>query len=904
MKRLVVLALWALTLAAQYPPEQEWRKIRTVHFDVVFPREIEADAQHLAAALETLYAPLSESLGARLPRHTTVLLPNQGVTRYSNGYVALFPRMAVMQSMPSQEFWGTNDWIDTLTVEEGRHLVQVAKMNHGFGKMMYAMFGESGLATTLGWSLPDWWLAGDARATQSALLRGGVGEYASSEMATRAFLMSGQNYSYMKAMHGSFRDAVPSQAELGAFMVNRVDRTNGADAWDKIMQRASENSWNPFAVSWAMKKETGKGAGTTFRETMSQLGETWKASAAGITFSRPEILNAASKNAFTSYFQPTLQKDGSVIAQKMGLDTYPVELVRVGPGGHEQTLFRLAPTVNGSNRTSVVNGKLVWDEYVPDIRWLRGYSEIRIRDLETGRTRRLTHKTRFMNPVLSSDARRIAVVEFLPDRRSSVVVLDAETGAEVNRLPAPDNDMIYTPAWSEDGKRLAMVTQSGKGRALTVVDVDTGKFVDVVPHRDEEIATPAFFRQFILYKSSSAGVVNIFAVDSGTGQCYRVTTSQFGANFPSISPDGTKLIYSDYTAKGYNAAELPLDPSTWTPVNFIAPSSQTYQQATHDYSAGIGAGQFPVERYRPALHLFDVHSWGLTSGIPEIGVGIISNDKMGLLSSQASFLYNTDEGTPGFETSFHYNRFFPVLDFGIADRERKIQYVGFSDQFSERTATAGFHIPLNLSRGFYNTGLSVGANVENIDLKGGSLTPLNYGIGLARQRQRSARDLAPLWGQIFRFGYSQTLRADRYTANRLYGDGRFALPGLARHHALVLEGGYERDNGNYIFSRQIAFPRGYTAITGPNLTKFSANYSLPLFYPDWSIGQLLYIKRVAANAFYDYGKVGDQLYRSTGLEAIFDVNLFHFPGIRVGVREAYRLDYRNARLNPFIAFGW
>ena len=61
---------------------------------------------------------------------------------------------------------------------------------------------------------------------------------------------------------------------------------------------------------------------------------------------------------------------------------------------------------------------MVWDEYVPDIRWLRGYSEILIRDLETGRTRRLTHKTRFMNPVLSPDARRMAVVEFLPDRQS------------------------------------------------------------------------------------------------------------------------------------------------------------------------------------------------------------------------------------------------------------------------------------------------------------------------------------------------------------------------------------------------------------------------------------------------------------------------------------------------------
>ena len=93
-------------------------------------------------------------------------------------------------------------------------------------------------------------------------------------------------------------------------------------------------------------------------------------------------------------------------------------------------------------------------------------------------------------------------------------------------------------------------------------------------------------------------------------------------------------------------------------------------------------------------------------------------------------------------------------------------------------------------------------------------------------------------------------------------------------------------------------------MTGPNLTKLSGTYGVPLLYPDWSVGQLLYIKRIAANAFYDYGKVGPTLYRSTGAELVFDVNIFHFPGIRVGVREAYRLDYRNARLNPFLAFGW
>jgi hypothetical protein len=905
MTRAVVLACClAAGLWGQYPPGTEWRRIRTSHFDIVYPSEIEADAQRAANALETLYAPLSQSLGASLPRHSTVLLADQNVTRSSGGSVSLFPRMATFQTMPAQGFWGTNDWINTITVQEARRLVQIAKMNHGFGKVASVLFGEAGLAGTLGMSLPDWWMAGDARAAQTALLRGGIGQYASSEMATRTLLLSGDNFSFMKAMHGSLRDGVPSQEELGAFLVNHMERTAGADSWDKIMTRAAKSSFNPFSLSLAMKAETGHSAADNYHDTMSVLGERWKAQAVGKVFSQPSMVNLAPKNVFTGYFQPTFQKDGSVLAQKSGLDTYATEVVRVQPDGREQKLFHYAPAVNAANRTSVVNGKIVWDEYVPDPRWIRGYSEILVRDLAGGHTRRLTHRTRFVNPVLSPDGTRIAVVEFLPDRKCSLVVLDANTGRELQRLPSPDNDMMYNPAWSEDGKRLALVTQSGQGRALTVVDLDSGAFQDVIPHRDEEIANPVFYRAYILYKSSRDGVVNIFATEISTGRCYQVTSAQFGADYPSISPDGGKLLYSDYTARGYNVAEIPLEPAAWPAVDSMPLSASDSQKNRRDYSAQIPGALSPAAPYLPWRHLFNVHSWGFAGGAPNLGFGLLSDDKMRLADFNAAMLYNTDEGTLGYRAGFSYNRFFPVLDFSVADQGRRLQYVDHTDDFTERTVAAGFHVPLNFSRGYYRTNLSIGVQAEHVGLEGGGLVPLTYALRFSHIRQASPRDLAPVWSQILRFSYSNTVEADNYTANHLAADGRFALPGLAPHHALALEGGYERNDGNYYFSRQVQFPRGYTYYTGPNLTKLASTYSAPLFYPDWSLGQLLYIKRIAANAFYDYGMVGPMLYRSTGAELVFDVNVFHFPAVRVGVREAYRIDYRNTRLNPFLEFGW
>ncbi len=905
MRRLLLLALGVVTaLWAQYPPETQWRRILTPHFEVVFPREIEADAQRAANTLETLYGPLTDSLGVRFKR-TTVLLANQRVTRYSGGNVSLFPRMATFNTMPSQGFWGTNDWLTTLVVNEGRHLAQVAKMKQGFGKVAGALFGESGTATVIGLSLPSWWLAGDARNAETTLLRGGVGQFASSEETERALLLSGEHYSYMKALHGSYRDMVPGAAELGSFMVSHVDRTSGTDAWKQIMSRTANQSWNPFALSLAMKKETGRGAATTYYETMSELGELWKTKAEPMQFSQPRIVNVAPKNVATGYYQPIYEADGSVLAQKTGLDTYPLEMVRIHPDGREEKLLRIAPSVITSNRTSVVNGRMVLDEYVTDLRWQRGYSEIVIRDIATGHTRKLTHRTRFMNPVLSPDGTRIAVVEFLPDRRCSLVILNAENGSEVHRLPSPGNDMIYSPAWSEDGRRVAMVTQSAAGRALQIADLEAGAFQEAIPHVNEEIANPVVYREYVLYKSSLDGTVNIYAVKTGTGQRYRVTEAKFGANYPTISPDGTKLMYSDFSSKGYNLAELPLDPSTWVPVESVVNASIGYHGPYKDWSAGVPNTLYPVQSYHPAMHLFDFHSWGFTSGPPNLGFGLISNDKMGLLSFNNSFIYNTNENKPGFETGFSYSRFFPVLDASFSEVGRRLQFVTGTEDFTERTATAGFHIPLNLSRGEYFTGLSVGAYVQSINVPAGSLVPLTYNLGFSHVRQSSARDLAPPWAQAIHFTYRQTPWPNSLTGNFLSGGGRMVVPGLFRHHSLRFEGGYERNIGNYYFSSELRFPRGYTAVTGSNFTKLSTSYALPLFYPDWAMGNLLYVKRVSANAFYDYGKVDALQYRSTGVEVLFDVNVLHFPPtLRAGFRYAYRLDYHNARIGPAFAYSW
>ena len=75
----------------------------------------------------------------------------------------------------------------------------------------------------------------------------------------------------------------------------------------------------------------------------------------------------------------------------------------------------------------------------------------------------------------------------------------------------------------------------------------------------------------------------------------------------------------------------------------------------------------------------------------------------------------------------------------------------------------------------------------------------------------------------------------------------------------------------------------------------SANYGLPLLYPDFGFLGIAYFKRIRANLFYDYG-VGEisrlalkTKYNSVGGELIFDNTYFNLLPLSVGVRASYLL---------------
>ena len=72
---------------------------------------------------------------------------------------------------------------------------------------------------------------------------------------------------------------------------------------------------------------------------------------------------------------------------------------------------------------------------------------------------------------------------------------------------------------------------------------------------------------------------------------------------------------------------------------------------------------------------------------------------------------------------------------------------------------------------------------------------------------------------------------------------------------------------------RIHWPRSYQNIYSRNLNFLSVDYAMPLFYPDFNISSLFYLKRIRANLFYDFARGKGNAYfnqTATGLAFSYD----------------------------------
>ena len=937
---------WAqsLPILSQNPPDLRWQELRSPHFRVLYPKGLDTAAQRTAGRLEAVHGPDGATLGVQA-RPIAVVMQNQ--TTVSNGFVTFLPRHAEFFITPDQgQGLGTVDWLDGLVVHEFRHVNQFDKARQGFGRVVVPLLGDGGLGVAAV-GVPQWFFEGDAVGTETALTRSGRGRIPYFGVGLRANLLDGRLYNYQKAVNGSLRDNVPNWYVLGYYLTSYAKAHYGADVWRRALDEYYRFPFYPFSFSNGLRRTTGLRVEDLYARTMRELDSTWRAQQAARPAPTPvrELAGQAITRVFTQYQYPQYVNDSTVLALKSGLGDI-AQLVLLGRHGREKRVFTLGQQ-NIPELLSVGGGKAVWPEFRQDPRWgQRIYSELKVLDLKTGRLTRLGRGQRYAAAALSPNGELIVAVRTDAAYHHALVIIDATTGAVVRTLPNPHNDFYQQPRWSPSSQAIVAVALSAAGKTLQLIEPNSGLEVNMLPVANVNLATPQLWGEYVLYNSPQSGVDNIYAVNYRTHQTYQVTNRPIGAYHVAVAPDGRHLALHDYRATGARVVELPLDPGTW-----LALPAPARADAPEPFVAALAAGEpgaaritallaspdssgprYGVRRYRPLAHTFRVFSYGVVQSPSgnAVTLGLRSQDFLSTTQLFAGLSYDQTERTVAATGALSYQGRYPVLDveatYGGRDAARYIDRTAPADslrrdQWQYARLLAGVRIPLVLTRSKYLQALTLGAyylheRVFDYNLpvrsrsEAGPNTPLHAvqtSLAYASQLKQSARDVAPRGGATLLATYRTTPFGTRLQASQVGVQAAVYLPGLARHHALRLRGGFQYQQQNqYSFASAISFPRAETSyVSFDRLAVGSVDYSLPLAFVHWSVGRVLYVQRLRATAFGDFAQGSSlvnlrtttgqvvptrlyQNYQNLGADFMALFNVFHLrTPIEAGVRVAY-----------------
>ncbi len=942
-----LVAQEAPPLGAQNPPSVAWDVLSSPRFDILHPRELAAEAQRTARLLEGIAPAVQRSLGVVPPR-LSLVLQNQGVI--NNGFVALAPRRSEWFATAPQvaAFAGPVDWFTMLATHEYRHVAQFSKMRRGFVGFMGNVFGETGWLFAANVALPPWVWEGDAVGIETALTAGGRGRIPAFNVEQRALALEKPRPDYWTAYWRSYGRFVPDHYQLGYAITSWLTLTQGPAAWDSILGRAADRAWQPWGFGRAMREVAGQGAAETYALALDSLTRAWKAQVAGLAFTPVAPTHALDTANFSWTEYPQFTSDGHLIAFRRGIDIL-YGFVRLTPGDTAtmgETLFTPAPYQFGVPH-SVGGDRLAHAETVFDVRWgQRQWSTVRVRELSTGRDWTLGDRRRWFAPALSPDGQRVAVVEQGTDGVVTLLVVDATTGAEQLRLPNPDNDQLQVPRWAPDGQHLvyARVTRT-KGRSLVWADLGTRTERVIVGPTQVAVYGQVTDGRVLYYVSPHTGIDNIFATHLGDGRTWQVTQRPVSASAPALSPDGHTLAFQEMTGDGERVVTMAVDTTQWIALDraIVRPLGWAEGLAARlgpapapDTGAAVPYSVTPYRAWQHALNFYGV-TLSASPISPVASAAVSSRDLLGTTALSVGGRVNTNEGTYALGVSGTYAGWWPVVDASLFRETRQSTYLRridsirvreFSYNWSEVNASLGFTLPFNLTRGLFSTYLNLGgvltarrttdqpvnfriASGERL-LSNGTFLPVTWFASAGRGYQ-TYRDLQPVWGQYAVLLYQHTpLTKSVNSGALLSGRSYLYFPGFVRHHGILVEGGYERQwAGNYFFSSQMVFPRGYSAVSFDRFKKVAVTYSLPIDYVDKHYLGVVQVQRIRSNVFHDYG-VGELLpsvaaptirptsftYTSSGIELIADTYFWQFPApVGIGFRTVYTHEEKRLRTN-------
>lgn len=944
----------------QDPASLRWKQIKTDNYRLIFPDDFTKQANKLANDLENIYDCGSNTLRHK-PRRAPVLLHNRTIV--PNAFVIWAPKRMEFFTCPSQSSY-PQDWLKQLAIHENRHFVQMDKLNQGFTKYLSYLLGEQAVALPLGLYFPTWFMEGDAVCTETALSSSGRGRIPAFEMELRTIALQKRIFKYDKAIFGSYRDFVPDQYITGYHFVAMARKKYGAEIWSNAIDNIARKPFIITPLSNSLKKSTGLNKTRLYTKLFTELDSLWTDQDKRLNYTnyykitselrvkeKHSFLQKKSHNpkvkilkkpvSYTKYKYPAYINDSLIFAERSGIDDIPRfvlinkftgrEKLIYTPGiysadvinvqGGVSALFRNKPGSFTADNVSAVRGLICWTEKAPDTRWEhRSYSVIKILNINTGKLRQLTRKSRYFSPAISPDGKKIIAVKVAFDNRYSLSLLDIDTGKEIKEIVSSYIDFYINPNWDSDNKNVVVVVLNDKGKAIIKVNTETGQSHTLINSAFTDISSPKSYGKYIIFNAAYSGIDNIYALDTANKEIYQVSSSVFGAYNPCLSGDGKYVIYSDYNATGFDIVEADFEPANFIPLKEVENKSiKLYKKLLEQESCNLDTlklaeKEFKVKKYSKALNIFNFHSWApvfvnADDMLLGPGISLMSQNILSTAITTLGYDYNNNDKTGKYALNFEYSGFFPVFYTELNYGKSKDMFLNKNNDeikfsYYETELNAGTYIPFDLSSGKYFRSLKpqiqfsyINLNLddnEDLILKADNFRSVDYRLYGYNVLKLSHRDIATPFGQVFDFNYRHTPFDSKGKSELISVAASLYFPGLFKHHSLNIYSGYQsKTESVFHYSDMLKYTSGYSYINDRELKVVSFKYRLPLFYPDFNIGSLMYIKRFKGGLFLDYGEGKNHnktnYYSSYGAELRSDMHLLRFLApFDLGIKAIYQ----------------
>lgn len=903
---------------AQSSSSLDWNSVENSSTEVIYPNFLTTQATEIANLVEHYSHVVGQNYGITKPEKFPLILRPE--VSALNGFVTLGPRRSEWYDNATiAPFIGGLNFYQALSIHEYRHVIQYDFMNQSTNKFVYALFGDTGLSVALYLGLPAWYFEGDAVWAETYYTDAGRGRSPRFAARLKAMVLNDQAPTYDEFMGRTYNTNHPNHYVFGYYLVTAAYEKFGINFWPQVLSRIAKFSFNPYAITNAFAAVSGVEFEDFYASVMRDLKKRWH----DPSFKKND-------HEYQQIVYPMIDQD-KIYYLKSNLNQY----WNLYQHGNSESLAQL-PIAPSISRVSLKNGKLAYTQFVPSLRFgFKDYSNLYVYDLNSKERHDLITDERIYHPQFSPDGSKIAAIQFTKENMWKLVVVDLK-GNELQRIGFK-NEIITEAAWKNDSTVYALLQRQDGYKKIVEIDLKSKKTQSLTDYTRANLFALTYQNNQLYFESDYKGTVQILSINTSNRGLQKCSDEIIAAYHPAIN--NQQIVYVSEVANGHeivnqkiscisipkdtlsNFAYLgntPSDNYAKAPITTIANYEKliTKPHVEQEYSEFSG-GLAP-------------HSWNLISG-RGFEAAIFGDNYLNTFSYALGVGRDSEEKQPFAYADLFYKKYFPIfgLHLDYSKREDELNGTSIISNWEETEGSLSMTLPFTFKSGFYNTYIGLTGqyglikytkrrfynvyepNDELLLVPGGEFTFSVY-------KDLRFREIYPSVGLKYSSVYKKANAEDvkSFSSEVFFQSLDLYLPTFFNNHGFKIALAMEKQSKGYFNYRfdpindgytSYVYSRGFNYFYSDLYEKVSANYLLPLAYPDLDFWGWAFLRRMYATIFYDH-TTAELLGRnyslnSTGMELVFESNLLRKFDVNLGVRGSHKIDQEEQEYDFFLSLG-